>query len=82
MKKLTAVSVGVSFCTAKREAAAVVSGEPPDDIAGGEVRSAGRLDLRRPKCEKVRKPWVLRLKRWSLSMRVSDEEGKSGKDCS
>ena len=27
-----------------------------------------------PKCEKVRKPWVLRLKRWSLSMRVSDEE--------
>ena len=28
-----------------------------------------------PKCEKVRKPWVLRLKRWSLSMRVSDEAG-------
>ena len=27
-----------------------------------------------PKCEKVRKPWVLRLKRWILSMRVSDEE--------
>ena len=26
------------------------------------------------KCEKVRKPWVLRLKRWILSMRVSDEE--------
>ena len=26
------------------------------------------------KCEKVRKPWVLRLKRWVLSMRVSDEE--------
>ena len=26
------------------------------------------------KCEKVRKPCVLRLKRWSLSMRVSDEE--------
>ena len=26
-----------------------------------------------PKCEKVRKPWVLRLNRWSLSMRVSDE---------
>ena len=29
-----------------------------------------------PKCEKVRKPWVLRLKHWSLSIRVSD------KDCS
>ena len=27
-----------------------------------------------PKCEKVRKPWVLRLKRWIFSMRVSDEE--------
>ena len=27
-----------------------------------------------PKCEKVRKPWVLRLKHWSLIMRVSDEE--------
>ena len=27
-----------------------------------------------PECEKVRKPWVLRLKRWILSMRVSDEE--------
>ena len=27
-----------------------------------------------PKPEKVRKPWVLRLKRWLLSMRVSDEE--------
>ena len=27
-----------------------------------------------PKCEKVRKPWVLLLKRWILSMRVSDEE--------
>ena len=25
-----------------------------------------------PKCEKVRKPWVLRLKRWILSMRVSE----------
>ena len=24
---------------------AVVSGEPPDDVAGGEVRSAGDLDL-------------------------------------
>ena len=31
-----------------------------------------------PKCEKVRKPRVLRLKRWILSMRVSDEERK---DC-
>ena len=29
------------------------------------------------KCEKVRKPWVLRLKRWSLSMRVS--HGESGR---
>ena len=27
-----------------------------------------------PKCEKVRKSWVLRLKHWILSMRVSDEE--------
>ena len=27
-----------------------------------------------PKCEKVRKPWVLQLKRWTLNMRVSDEE--------
>ena len=27
-----------------------------------------------PKCEKVQKPWVLWLKLWSLSMRVSDEE--------
>ena len=27
-----------------------------------------------PKCEKVRKPWVLWLKSWSLSIRVSDEE--------
>ena len=27
-----------------------------------------------PKCENVRKPMVLRLKRWILSMRVSDEE--------
>ena len=27
-----------------------------------------------PECEKVRKLWVLRLKRWILSMRVSDED--------
>ena len=27
-----------------------------------------------PKCEKVQKPRDLRLKRWILSMRVSDEE--------
>ena len=40
-----AVSVGVCFCTAQGEAAAVVSGEPPDDIAGGEVRSTGGLNL-------------------------------------
>ena len=32
-----AVSVGVCFCIAQREAAAVVSGEPPDDVA--EVKS-------------------------------------------
>ena len=30
--------------------------------------------MRGPKFEKVRKSWVLRLKRWSVSMRVSDEE--------
>ena len=40
-----AVSVDVCFCTAQREAAAVVSGEPPDDVAGGEVRSTGGLNL-------------------------------------
>ena len=39
------------------------------------LMSWGRLlQMWGPKCEKVRKPWVLRLKRWSLSMRVSDEE--------
>ena len=27
-----------------------------------------------PKCEKVQKPWVLQLKHWILSIRVSDEE--------
>ena len=27
-----------------------------------------------PKCEKVRKPRVLRLRRWNLSLRVSNEE--------
>ena len=32
-----------------------------------------------PTCEKVQKPWVLRLKRWILSMHVSD--GESRKDC-
>ena len=40
-----AVSVGVCFCTAQREAAAAVSGEPADGVAGDEVRSAGGLDL-------------------------------------
>ena len=39
------VSVGVCLCTAQREAAAVVSGEPPDAAAGGEVRSTGGLNL-------------------------------------
>ena len=34
-----------------------------------------------PKYEKVRKPWVLRLKRWILSMRASEKSGESGKDC-
>ena len=46
------------------------------------LMSWGRLfQMWGPKCEKVRKPWVLRLKRWILSMRVSDKSGKSGKDC-
>ena len=40
-----AVSVGVCFCAAQGEAAAVVSGEPPDDVAGSKVRSTGGLDL-------------------------------------
>ena len=39
--------------------------------------SCGRLfQMCGPKCEKVWKLWVLRLKRWSSSMRVSDEERK------
>ena len=39
------------------------------------LMSWGRLfQMWGPKCEKVRKPWVLRLKRWILYMRVSDEE--------
>ena len=38
------------------------------DVLGEIVPDVG------PKCEKVRNPWVLRLKRWSLSMCVSDEE--------
>ena len=42
MKKLF---LYVSVCTAQKEAAAVVSGEPPDGVAGGEVRSAGSLNL-------------------------------------
>ena len=41
----------------------------------------GRLFLMwGPKCEKVQKPWVLLLKRWSLSMNVT-KSGESGKDC-
>ena len=40
-----AVSVGVCFCTTQREAVAVVSGKPPDDVAVGKVRSTGGLDL-------------------------------------
>ena len=39
------------------------------------LMSWGRLfQMWGPKCEKVRKPWVLRLKLWRLSMPVSDEE--------
>ena len=33
------------FALPKEKAAAVVSGEPPDAAAGGEVRSTGDLDL-------------------------------------
>ena len=33
------------------------------------------------KCEKVRKPWVLRLKRWSLSCMCLTKNGENGKDC-
>ena len=34
------------------------------------------------KCEKVRKPWVLRLKLWSLSMRlIKSEESEKGCKC-
>ena len=44
--------------------------------------SWGRLfQMWEPKCEKVRKPWVLRLKRWILNIRVSDEERRELKDC-
>ena len=39
------------------------------------MMSWGRLfQMWGPTCEKVQKPWVLRLKRQILSMRVSDEE--------
>ena len=38
------------------------------DVLGEIVPDVGA------KCEKVRKPWVLRLNRWNLSMRASDEE--------
>ena len=42
------------------------------------LMSCGRLfQMCGPKCEKVRKPWASRLKRWSLSMRVSDAEERS-----
>ena len=35
-----------------------------------------------PKYEKVRKPWVLQLKRWILSISVCQtKSGESGKDC-
>ena len=46
-----------------------------EEIVAECLISWGRLfSMLGPKCEKVRKSWVLRLKRWSLSMRVSDEE--------
>ena len=45
------------------------------DVLGEIVPDVGA------KCEKVRKPWVLRLKRWILSMRASEKSGESGKDC-
>ena len=39
------------------------------------LMSWGRLfQMLGPMCEMARKPWVLWLKRWILSMRVSDEE--------
>ena len=39
------------------------------------LMSWGRLfQMWGQKCEKVPKPWVLLLKRWILSMRVSDKE--------
>ena len=40
----------------------------------GEIVPYGGVGGGGAKCEKVRKPWVLRLRRWILSMRVSDEE--------
>ena len=34
-----------------------------------------------PKCEKVRKPWILRSQRWSLSMSVSEKEWRDQEGC-
>ena len=45
------------------------------DVSGWGRRGEGEFfQTWWAKCEKVRKPWVLRVKRWSLSMRVSHEE--------
>ena len=48
-----------------------------DDVAGGEVRPADGLDLRRPKCEKVRKSRVKRLNRWNLTQQATVSLTKS-----
>ena len=42
--------------------------EREPDVVGETVQ------MWRPKCGKMRKPWILRWKRWSLGTRVSDEE--------
>ena len=46
-----------------------------EEIVAECLMSRGRLfHMWGPKCENVRKPWVLQLKHWILSMHVSDEE--------
>ena len=40
--------------------------------------------MRGPKCEKVRKPWVVRLKRWKMfehACACLTKSAESGKDC-
>ena len=51
----------------REKVSSLVSKEEPS-VLGEPVR------MWRPKCGKVRKPWILRWKRWSLGTRVSDEE--------